>query len=80
MGLETGFPGERIIVLPAPFVDLMRETIQKAAGEIASYCSTEEVFAIKKGKHLPSRRVIPWTTPSWFRGWSNGYSILRSKD
>ena len=39
-------------------MDLMRETIQKAAGEIASYCSTEEVFAIKKGKHLPSRRVI----------------------
>lgn len=25
MGLETGFPGERIIVLPAPFVDLMRD-------------------------------------------------------
>lgn len=25
MGLETGFPGERVIVLPAPFVDLMRD-------------------------------------------------------
>ena len=25
MGLETGFPGERTIVLPAPFIDLMKD-------------------------------------------------------